>query len=68
MPRQVVPGNGDVEEGGVKVNLFRKRKAVGLKGAGRSLLCLQKKITKKYTNTHHIYFQSASVIYCLGFR
>ena len=26
------------------------------------------KVHKKYANIHHIYFQSAPVIYCLGFK
>ena len=46
---QVAPGGGGGEEGGVKVNLFRKKNLVG-------------------SNMHRIYFQGASVIYCLGLR
>ena len=57
-----------MEEGGVKVNLFPKKLLEGQRGAERARLCLQKKFTKKYANIHHIYFQRASRIYCLGFR
>ena len=64
----MVPGDGSAEEGGVKVNLFGKKNPAGSKGTGPTLSCLQKKFTKKYTNMHHIYFKSASVIYCLGSR
>ena len=58
----MVPGDGGEEEGGVKVNLFKKKKFCRVKG-GRG-----GHFHKKYTNIHYIYFQSASVIYCLGFR
>ena len=30
----MVPGDGGEEEGGVKVNLFKKKNPVGLKGGG----------------------------------
>ena len=63
----MVPGNGGAEEGQVKVNLFQKRNPVGLKVGKAGTFVIAKKVLKKYTNIHHIYCQSTSVIYCLGF-
>ena len=64
----MVLGDGGAMKSGVKVGLFLKKHPVGSKGAELALLCLQKEFTKKYTNIDLIYFQSASAIYCLGFR
>ena len=63
----MVLGNGGVEEREVKANLFKKKIEVGSKGARVGTLCLLKRFTK-IQNIHHVYFQSASVICCLGFR
>ena len=64
----MVPGDGSAEESGVTVNLFKKN-PIGSKGGGAGTFIFGKKeFTNKCTSIHHNYFQSASVIYCLGFR
>ena len=39
----MVPGDGGEKEGGVKVNLFRKKKPIGSKGEGASTFMFAKK-------------------------
>ena len=65
----MVPGDRGAEEGGVKVNLLKKKKhPVGSKRARAGTFMFAKKLHQKYTNMHHIYSQSASVIYCFGLQ
>ena len=40
--RQVVPGDGGTEEGGVRVNLFRKENPIRSKGDGRGTFMFAK--------------------------
>ena len=45
---QVAPGGGGGEEGGVKVNLFRKKNLVGSKMGAAGTFMFAKKVHQKY--------------------
>ena len=64
----MIPAKGGAEESEVKVNLFLKKNSGGAKVGKAGTFMFARKVHKKYTNIYHMYFQSAPVIYCLGFK